>query len=145
MSSVSMDGLSLHHHTTTPANSGMSNTRSTSDYESFADCMRRSPIIASAHAQTAKPLTNINFDNRFSIQSPSRVNDDDLPPTNDSQRRRKHGASSTTAIRKNGKASTINETPLLSHLFGPGKLNSDSTWFSLICLLGLSIFVVFKF
>ena len=126
ISSLSMDGLSL---TTNTTNSGMSHTQPTSDYESFADCMRQSPITATANAHIAKPLTNINFDNHFSPQPRIRVNTEDLTLANDQQRRRKHGTSSTTVIRKNGKTTTtptINETPLLSHLFGTHISNSDS-------------------
>ncbi len=125
ISSLSMDGLSL---TTNTTNSGMSHIQPTSDYESFADCMRQSPIIATANAHIAKPLTNINFDNHFSTQPIIRVNNEDLSLSNDQQRRRKHGTSSTTVIRKNGKTTTttINETPLLSHLFGTHISNSDS-------------------
>jgi hypothetical protein len=90
--------------------------------------MRQSPIIATANAHIAKPLTNINFDNHFSTQPIIRVNNEDLSLSNDQQRRRKHGTSSTTVIRKNGKTTTttINETPLLSHLFGTHISNSDS-------------------
>ena len=128
ISSMSMDGLSLNNnHAQASTNSGMSNTAITSDYESFADCMRQSSITA-AHAQIAKPLTNINFDNRFRIQSSARVNTEDLASNHESQRRRKQGTSSTNVIRKSGKTSTtnsINETPLLSHLFGTHKSNSD--------------------
>jgi hypothetical protein len=119
ISSVSMDGLSLNN--TTNNNSGMSNIQQTSDYESFADCMRQSPIIA-ATANIAKPLTNINLDNRFSIQSPLRMNREGSSVSSDYQRRRKNG---TSVIHKNGKT-TNNETPLLSHLFGTQKTASDS-------------------
>jgi hypothetical protein len=124
--SLSMDGLSLNNNTN---NSGMSNIQQTSDYESFADCMRQSPIIAAAaaNAQIARPLTNINFNNHFSIQSSIRVNAEDLSLSNDQQRRRKNGTSSTTVIRKNGKTTTKNETPLLSHLLGTHKFTNDST------------------
>lgn len=121
-----MDGLSLHNNQPLTNHSGMSNTAMTSDYESFADCMRQSPMTA--HAQNAKPLTNINFDNHFRIQSSARVNTEDISSTHESQRRRKQGISSTNVIRKNGKASstnTINETPLLSHLFGTHQSNSN--------------------
>jgi hypothetical protein len=123
ISSVSMDGLSLNN--TTNNNSGMSNIQQTSDYESFADCMRQSPIIA-ATANIAKPLTNINLDNHFSIQSTHRINGEGSSVSTDYQRRRKHG---TSAIHKNGKitrVTTNNETPLLSHLFGTQKTTSDS-------------------
>ncbi len=121
--SLSMDGLSLNNNTN---NSGMSNIQQTSDYESFADCMRQSPMIATATANIAKSLTNINFDNHFSIQPSLRVNDGDLSLSNDQHRRRKNGTSSTTIVRKNGKTTTKNETPLLSHLLGTHKSNSNS-------------------
>ncbi len=127
ISSLSIDGLSLNNNNNNPSSSGMSNIQQTSDYESFADCMRQSPMIAIANANIAKPLTNINFDNHFSIQPSIRVNAEDLSLSNDQQRRRKNGTSSTiTIIRKNGKTTTNNETPLLSHLFGTHKFNSDS-------------------
>jgi hypothetical protein len=120
-----MDGLSINNINN---HSGTSNIQQTSDYESFADCMRQSPIIAAAaNAQIAKPLTNINFNNHFSIQSSIRVNAEDLSLSNDQQRRRKNGTSSTTVIRKNGKTTTKNETPLLSNLLGTHKFNNDST------------------
>ncbi len=124
-----MDGLSLNNNNTN--NSGMSNRQITSDYESFADCMRQSPILATANAiEISKSLTNNNFDNNFSIQSIRQVNVEDLARTNNPQRRRKHGtsSSSTVIIRKNGKISTTtttNEIPLLSHLFGTHKSNND--------------------
>jgi hypothetical protein len=125
ISSVSIDGLSLNNTNTTT--SGMSNIQQTSDYESFADCMRQSPIATAALA-TALPLTNINFDNRFSIQSSVRVNGEGSPSIKDHQRRRKNGTSTT--IRQNGKTvgviTTNNEIPLLSHLFGTHTYNNDS-------------------
>ncbi|CAM4786880.1 unnamed protein product [Rotaria magnacalcarata] len=95
ISSVSIDGLSLSNKT-----SGMSNIQQTSDYESFADCMNRSPIIASANARIATPLTNVNFDNRYSLQSSARVNGEGSSLPNDQQKRRKNGTSTTTEIRK---------------------------------------------
>jgi hypothetical protein len=128
LSSFSIDGISLNNNN--PNNtSGMSNIQQTSDYESFADCLRQSPMIATAtaNANIARPLTNINFDDHFSIQSPTRVNAEDLSLSNDQQRRRKNGTSTTTTIiRKNGKTTTNNETPLLSHLLGTHKSNSNS-------------------
>ncbi|CAF0980580.1 unnamed protein product [Adineta ricciae] len=126
ISSVSIDALSLTNPTTNT--SGMSSIQQTSDYESFADCIRQSPTIATA--QTANPLTNISIDNHFSIQSPVRVNGEGSSLSNDQQRRRKHGISTTTAIiHRNGKATrmtTTNETPLLSHLFGTHHPTNDS-------------------
>lgn len=121
ISSISMDGLSLNNP------SGMLNHQPTSDYESFADCMRQSPSIISAHANNnARSLTNINFDNHFSIQPSIQVNAEDRSSVNnDQQRKRKHGLSSTINLRQNGKTITNNETPLLSHLFGTHKINSD--------------------
>ncbi|CAF3658420.1 unnamed protein product [Rotaria sp. Silwood1] len=107
----------------------MSNIQQTSDYESFADCMYQSSIIATANARTATPLTNINLDNHFSFQSSIRVNGEGSSLSNDQQRRRKNGISTTNIIRKNGKTTRIktnNETPLLSHLFGTQKYTSDS-------------------
>ncbi|CAF2056037.1 unnamed protein product [Rotaria magnacalcarata] len=124
ISSVSIDGLSLSNKT-----SGMSNIQQTSDYESFADCMNRSPIIASANARIATPLTNVNFDNRYSLQSSARVNGEGSSLPNDQQKRRKNGTSTTTEIRKHGKTTRIktnNETPLLSNLFGAHKYDCDS-------------------
>ncbi|CAF1458748.1 unnamed protein product [Rotaria magnacalcarata] len=124
ISSVSIDGLSLSNKT-----SGMSNIQQTSDYESFADCMNRSPIIASANARIAIPLTNVNFDNRYSLQSSARVNGEGSSLPNDQQKRRKNGTSTTTEIRKHGKTTRIktnNETPLLSNLFGAHKYDCDS-------------------
>ncbi len=118
ISSLSIDGLSLNNNNNNNPNSfGMSNIQQTSDYESFADCMRQSPTIAIANANIATPLTNINFDNHFCIQPSIRVNTEHLSSSNDQQRRRKNGTSTTT---------TNNETPLLSHLFGTHKFNSDS-------------------
>ena len=121
--SLSLDTLSLTN------NSGMSNNQQTSDYESFADCMHQSPPIANA-ASLAIPLTNINLDNHFSIQSSIRVNGEGSSLSNDQQRKRKNGTSTTTTtlIRKNGKTTRVmtnNETPLLSHLFGTHKSNND--------------------
>lgn len=117
-----MDGLSLTSPTTNN-NSGMSNIQQTSDYESFADCLRQSPMIVPT--ANANSLTNITYDNHFSIQPSVRVNAEDLSLSNN--RRRKHGTSTTTTIRKNGKTITANnETPLLSHLFGTHKSTSDS-------------------
>ncbi|UJR22309.1 hypothetical protein I4U23_025371 [Adineta vaga] len=118
ISSLSMDALSL---TNPPMNtSGMSSIQQTSDYESFADCLRQSPLIATA--QNAKPLTNITIDNHYSIQSSVRVNGEGSSLSNDQQRRRKHGSSTTTTIiHKNGKTTPVttnNEIPLLSHLSG---------------------------
>jgi hypothetical protein len=104
----------------------MSVNQPTSDYESFADCMNQSPTIA--NASLAIPLTNINFDNHFSIQSSIRVNGEGSSLSTDQQRKRKNGTS-TTIIRKNGKTTRVisnNETPLLSHLFGTHKSNNDS-------------------
>ncbi|CAF1098646.1 unnamed protein product [Rotaria magnacalcarata] len=124
ISSVSIDRLSLSNKT-----SGMSNIQQTSDYESFADCMNRSPIIASANARIAIPLTNVNFDNRYSLQSSARVNGEGSSLPNDQQKRRKNGTSTTTEIRKHGKTTRIktnNETPLLSNLFGAHKYDCDS-------------------
>ena len=88
ISSVSLDKLSLNNNT-----SGMSNIQQTSDYESFADCLRQSPMIANA---TATPLTNVTFDNRFPIRSSIRVNSEDL--SQQQERRRKYVTSSTTTI-----------------------------------------------
>ncbi|CAF1421041.1 unnamed protein product [Adineta steineri] len=135
ISSISMDGCSLNNTTNNNNLSGMSNIQQTSDYESFADCMRQSPVIATAaNANLAKPLTNINFDNHFSIQSSVRVNGEGLSLSNDQQqqqRRRKNGLSTTTSInQRNGKSTrltTNNETPLLSHLLmGTHNSTSDS-------------------
>ncbi|CAF3937478.1 unnamed protein product [Rotaria sordida] len=131
ISSISIDEVSLNNtqNTTTNNNnnSGMSNIQETSDYESFADCMHQSSIFA--NARIATPLTNINLDNRFSPQSSIRVNGEGSSLPNDQQRRRKHGISTTTSIRKNGKTTRIktnNETPLLSHLFGTHTYDNDS-------------------
>ncbi|CAF2724584.1 unnamed protein product [Rotaria sp. Silwood2] len=132
ISSISIDGASLNNTQNNNNNndSGMSsNIQQTSDYESFSDCMYQSSIIATANAHTATPLTNINLDNHFSLQSSIRVNGEGSALSNDQQRRRKNGISTTTVIRKNGKTTRIktnNETPLLSHLFGTHKYNSDS-------------------
>ncbi|CAF1114986.1 unnamed protein product [Rotaria sp. Silwood1] len=126
ISSISIDGASLNNNNN---NTGMSNIQQTSDYESFADCMYQSSIIATANARTATPLTNINLDNHFSFQSSIRVNGEGSSLSNDQQRRRKNGISTTNIIRKNGKTTRIktnNETPLLSHLFGTQKYTSDS-------------------
>lgn len=124
ISSISMDGLSLN-----TTNSSMFNHQATSDYESFADCMRQSPSISTTAAQAhiARSLTNINFDNHFSIQPSIRVNAEETSiNTHDQQRKRINGLSSTQNIRHNGKTITNNETPLLSHLLGTHKINSDS-------------------
>jgi len=96
-SSLSIDELSLNNNN----NSGTSNIQQTSDYESFADCMRQSPIIATATANITRHLTNINFDNYFSIQSAVRVNGEGSSVSNNQQRQRRNGTSSTTVIRKN--------------------------------------------
>lgn len=107
----------------------MSNIQQTSDYESFADCMNRSFTNAPANAHSSIPLTNVNIDNHYSLQSSIRVNGEGSSIPNDQQRRRKNGVSTATDARKNGKTARIktnNETPLLSHLFGTHKVNSDS-------------------
>ncbi|CAF5129554.1 unnamed protein product, partial [Rotaria magnacalcarata] len=75
------------------------------------------------------PLTNVNFDNRYSLQSSARVNGEGSSLPNDQQKRRKNGTSTTTEIRKHGKTTRIktnNETPLLSNLFGAHKYDCDS-------------------
>lgn len=124
MSSVSIDGCSLNQ-TNNP--SGMTSIQPTSDYESFADCLRQSSPTAAAHANV-KSLTNITLNTHFSAHTSGRVNGEDSSSLDASQQRRerKNGISSTT-----GKPSTThgllnNETPLLSHLFGTHKHNSDS-------------------
>lgn len=120
MSSISMDELSLTN------KSGTSNFQQTSDYESFADCMYQSPpMITTAHARIAIPLTNTSYDNKL-----MRVNGEGSSLSNEQHRQRKHGVSkTTTVICKNGKTTKLNannETPLLSHLFGTNKYQCDS-------------------
>ena len=137
ISSISVDGCSLNN-TTNP--SGTSTVQTTSDYESFADCLRQSPkITTSTAAATAAPapttsarsLTNISFDNYFSVQGSIRVNGEGFssPSSDHGQRRRKNGTSSTMSKTTSGLIK--NETPLLSHLFGTHKYDSDSNLKSL--------------
>lgn len=127
ISSVSMDGLSLNNPTTT-STSGTSSLQPTSDYESFADCLRQPSLIAPA--QLAKSLTNVSIDNHFNIQPSVRVNGEGSSAASEQQRRRRFGTSTTTAIiHANGKTTRVttnNETPLLSHLFGTQRSTSDS-------------------
>ena len=122
ISSISMDGLSLN-----TTNSSMFNHQATSDYESFADCMRQSSSISAAtQTPIVRSLTNINFDNHFSIQPTIRVNAEETSTnTHDQQRKRINGLSSTQNIRQNGKTITNNETPLLSHLLGTHRSNNN--------------------
>ena len=124
LSSVSIDGCSLNQ-TSNP--SGMSSIQTTSDYESFADCLRQSSPIA-ATAPNAKSLTHITLNQQFSTHTSRRVNGEGSPALDASQQRRerKNGISSTTGKPSTG-GLTNNETPLLSHLFGTHKHNSDST------------------
>ena len=129
--SLSIDGSSLN--TTANTTSGLSHVQATSDYESFADCMRPSPALAAANHRLAESLT---LDHRTSsLPSSVRVNGEGSSSSQTiSHRQRKHGTSAA-AFAKTGKptvASTLNrvttnnETPLLSHLLGTHTLNSDS-------------------
>ena len=129
ISSLSIDGVSLSQ--TNNTNIGMSNIQLTSDYESLADCMHRSLIIADANTRIGKSLANIKHDNEFSIQSSMRVNGEASSVTSDDyRRRRKNGVSTaTTVIHNNGKTlqlTTNNETPLLSHIFRTHSYKNDS-------------------
>lgn len=144
ISSISVDGCSLNN---TTNQSSMSTVQITSDYESFADCLRQSPKITistaaaaaiapttnSAPNSSTRSLTNISFDNRLSVQGSIRVSGEGFSPSSSSsesgQRRRKTGTSSTMSKTTSGLIK--NETPLLSHLFGTHKYDSDSSLKSL--------------
>jgi hypothetical protein len=127
ISSLSIDSSSLN---TTNNQSGMSTRQTTSDYESFADCLRQSPTITSVAAATAaalptKSLTHIHFDHQFSTQTSVRVNGEGSASFDLYQRQRKHGTSSIKNKPTGGLSN--NETPLLSHLIGTSQHECDST------------------
>lgn len=114
---MSMDGCSMQQ------SSGMSTQRQiTSDYESFADCLRQSSPIAAAAANSAtKKLTDTKFDDHFHVQTSPRVNGEGSSSSSfDSVERR---------ARKTGQKK--NEIPLLTHLFGAHQFHSDSNLNSL--------------